>query len=112
MERLYFAQSLWNTYHLRLHLDRHHQRDVPVNWRPPKSDLHYPALYRGLYEYLREPPDRRYFSRAVRYLRALKKCYHPENTLQRDRIWWTRAWLDALDDPDDSEADTVVGEDD
>ncbi len=49
----------------------------------------------------------------MRYLRALKKCYWPQwpdNSLQRDRIRWTQAWLDALDDPEDSEAETVVGE--
>jgi hypothetical protein len=41
---------------------------------------------------------------------ALKRCYWPGNSLQRDRILWTQAWLDALDDPEDSEAETVVGE--
>ncbi len=58
----------------------------------------------------------------MRYLRALKKCYWPQwpdNALQRDRIRWTQAWLDALDDPawldalddpEDSEVETVVGE--
>ena len=116
MERLLFARDLHNhhddVYHIRLHLLYHRQRDVPVRWRPPQTSLHYPELYRGVYEFLREPPDRRHVSRAVRYIWALKKCYHPANTLQRDRILWTRAWLDALDDPDDSEADTVDGEGD
>jgi hypothetical protein len=48
----------------------------------------------------------------VRYLRVLKRCYWPGNSLQRDRIRWTQAWLDALEDPEDSGAETVVGEDD
>ncbi len=50
-------------------------------------------------------------SRVVRYLRALKACYHSCNTLQWHRILWTQAWLDALEDPENSDAETVVGED-
>ena len=68
-----------------------------------------PALrraLRGVLEILREPPTRRHISRAVRCMRSLKACYHPSNTLQYHRILWTKAWLDALDDQDYSEADT------
>jgi hypothetical protein len=98
---------LHHAYHLRLHI---YQPDVPVHWHPPQRFLHYQELYRGIYEYLREPPQRRHVSRAVRYLRALKACYHPTNTLQGHRILWTQAWLDAVDDPEDSDAETVFGE--
>ena len=87
----------------------HHHPDVPVRWRPPHMFLHYQELYRSIYDFLREPPQYRHFSRAVRYLRALKACYHPTNTLQWHRILWARAWLDALDDPDNSDAETVLG---
>ncbi len=86
--------------------------DVSVRWTPPgKPSLRYQLLYRGVYEYLREPPAQRYVPQAVRYLRQLKKCYHPSNTLQRDRILWTRAWLDAVEDPSDSDDETVFGGD-
>lgn len=77
------------------------------NWKPPTQRfLHYDALYRGVLEILREPPARRHISCAVRYMRSLQACYHPSNTLQYHRILWTKAWLDALDDQDYSEADT------
>jgi hypothetical protein len=95
-----------SVYHLRIHV--HEPR---VNWRPPQRFLHYAELYRGIYEFLREPPDQRHVSRVVRYLRALKACYHSSNTLQWHRILWTQAWLDALEDPENSDAETVVGED-
>lgn len=90
------------------------QRPTPpilVAWKPPQRFLHYEALYRGVYEFLRDPPDRSQLPRAVRYLRRLRACYHPCNTMQHHRILWTQAWLDALDDPEDSDAETVVGED-
>lgn len=105
---MFFVGDLADVFHIRLHL--HRQRDVRVNWRPASMDLHYPALYCGVYEFLREPPDRRYFARAVRYVRALKKCCYAGNTLQLDRIRWTQAWLDALADPADSGDETEVGE--
>ena len=95
-----------------LYFIRNEPRPVPVNWRPVQRDLHYHSLYQGVCEYLREQPNWRFFSRAVRYLRVLKRCYWPGNSLQRDRIRWTQAWLDALEDPEDSGAETVVGEDD
>jgi hypothetical protein len=87
-----------------------------VNWSPQDTSLHYRALYRGIYEYLREPPHFRHVSRAVRYLRRLKSPanYHPSNTLQRHRILWTQAWLDAFttDGSENSDAETVMGDDD
>jgi len=86
--------------------------DVSVRWTPPVTHLRYQRLYRGVCEYLREPPERRHVPLAVRYLRRLKACYHPSNTLQWDRIQWTRAWLDAVDDPLDSDDETVIAEDD
>ena len=90
------------------------QRPTPpvvVAWKPPQRFLHYEALYRGVYESLREPPDRSQLSRAIRYLRRLRACYHPCNTMQHHRILWTQAWLDALDDPEDSDAETLAGDD-
>lgn len=86
--------------------------DVSVRWTPPGMHLRYQKLYRGVCEYLREPPEFRRVASAVRYLRRLKACYHPSNTLQRDRILWTRAWLDEVPDPLDSDDETVVGDDD
>ena len=105
-----FPEQLADVYHFRLFLHRHFERDIQVNWKPASKHLHYQELYRGVYEFLREPPTRRHFARAVRYIRALKKCYHPGNVLQYHRIQWTQAWLDALDDPADSGDDTDVGE--
>ncbi len=86
--------------------------DVSVRWTPPGIHLRYQKLYRGVCEYLREPPERGHVSSAVRYLRRLEACYHPSNTLQRDRILWTQAWLDAVPDPLDSDDETVVGDGD
>lgn len=77
-------------------------------WRPPSRELHYQALYAGVYEFLRSPPDLAYWTRAARYLKALRKCFHPQNELQGDRIRWTQAWINALDDPECSDAETVV----
>jgi hypothetical protein len=86
--------------------------DIQVTWRPAQRFLHYQALYRGVYEYLRSPPDIIHFSRAVRYLRVLQACYHPSNTLQQHRILWTQSWLDELDYPENSDAETVVSPED
>lgn len=87
--------------------------DVSVRWSPRGGvGLDYQALYRGLYEFLREPPERSRVSQATRYLRKLEMCYHPSNHLQRDRIRWTRMWLDAVEDPLDSDDETVKGSDD
>jgi hypothetical protein len=86
--------------------------DISVNWSPPVPHLRYQRLYQGVFEYLREPPVRTHVPSAVRYLRRLEACFHPSNTLQRDRILWTRAWLDAVEDPLDSDDETVAGEDD
>lgn len=82
------------------------QRDVEVTWRPPLRCLHYPMLYCGVYEFLRAPPDITKWQRAVHYLRTLQKCCHPDNQLQCDRIRWTQAWIDALADPECSDAET------
>jgi hypothetical protein len=88
--------------------------DIQVTWKPPgKPFLCYQALYRGIYEYLRETPDHSHHSQALVYLRSLKACYTPTmgETLQLHRIMWTEAWLDDLGEPD-SDAETVVGEGD
>lgn len=79
---------------------------VSVTWRPAQTTLHYPELYNGVCEYLRAPPDKAKWPDAARYLRAIKRCYHPSNTLQRDRILWTQAWIATLDMKDCSDADT------
>lgn len=92
---------------------RRSMTDLNPNWTPPgKPGLRYQALYRGVYEYLREPPVMARVPDAVRYLRQLRKCYHPSNALQRDRIAWTLAWLDAVAVPDDSDDETVIGDGD
>ncbi len=88
--------------------------DLPplaITWQPPQPYLHYQELYRGIYEYLRAPPDNLYHSRALVYLQDLRRNYFPENgmVLQLHRIRWTEAWLEALDEPD-SDTDTVVGD--
>lgn len=94
-------------------VNRWYWPDLRPNWIPPgKPSLLYQDLYRGLYEYLLQPPTMARMPAAERYLRQLKRCYHPSNTLQRDRITWTRAWLDAVSYADDSDDDTVVGQDD
>jgi hypothetical protein len=123
--------GIYGEYHLHMHMNvynnHHHNYTttttadpltfghlITVNWRPPDTSLHYQALYRGIYEFLREPPHFRHVSRAVRYLRMLKSPanYHPSNTLQRHRILWTQAWLDAIisttDGSENSDAETVV----
>ena len=106
MEPLLFDRII----HLQLYMHHYHRQDVTVNWRPPQRFLHYPLLYRGICEYLREVPDRRHFLQAWRYLKAIKKCYHPDNILQYHRILWTREWLAALENPEDSGDETEVGE--
>jgi hypothetical protein len=92
--------------------------DIQVTWSPPgKTFLRYQALYRGIYEYLREAPESSHRSKALRYLCSLKACYNPTpyksyyETLQWHRILWTEAWLDSLEDVD-SDAETVVGDND
>jgi len=70
-------------------------RAVEVNWLPPDRDLHYNMLYCGIWEYLREPPNAAYFKKAKDYLATLMQCPNA-GRLQRDRIRWTRAWIDAL----------------
>jgi hypothetical protein len=88
-------------------------------WLPPSRHLHYPELYRRIYEWLRAPPCLEYKAQAQEYLSDLMRCYHPLNMVQWHRIQWTVEWLRALalesggggeDDEHDSDADTVVGE--
>jgi hypothetical protein len=94
-------------------LIQHHQRvrqpDITPNWKPQARYMHYQELYRGVYEYLREPPSHAHHSDALLYLQRLQACHHHSNALHTHRIRWAQAWLDALGEPD-SDADTVVGE--
>lgn len=88
--------------------------DIQVTWWPPaKTFLRYQQLYRGICEFLREPPNMHYRLRALEYLRALRRGFNPVygSPLQVHRIMWTEAWLDELADLN-SDADTVVGEED
>ena len=87
-------------------------------WLPPQTHLHYQALYRGIYEYLRAPPSPVYHERANAYLVDLIANYHrpsisQAHPLQYHRILWTRAWLHALQQDllvdYQSDAETVVG---
>ena len=88
-------------------------------WLPPQTHLHYQALYRGIYEYLRAPPSPVYHERANAYLVDLIANYHrpsisQAHPLQYHRILWTRAWLHALHQDllvdYQSDAETVVND--
>ena len=84
---------------------------VEVTWLPPHEDLHYQALYRGLWDYMRAPPSEANKGRALQYLGDLLSGYSPHNWLQRDRIRWTRAWLRELDGEDEcSDCETEVAD--
>ncbi len=77
-----------------------HVRKAWVSWRPPQQSLHYPQLYAGIYEFLREPPVSGRAGQAREYLGALLQNHRsdsaPAEPLQRDRIAWVCAWLAAL----------------
>lgn len=62
-----------------------------VSWWPKNRSLHYPKLYRGIYEYLREPPEIKHLDRAKKYLSELLD--YPYAPMQRDRIAWTEEWI-------------------
>ena len=68
-------------------------RTAMVAWRPLDKDLHYTALYFGIYEYLRAPPCLDFLARAEDYLRSLLQF--PHAPMQQHRIRWTRRWIDA-----------------
>ena len=84
-------------------LNNHAARIAWVTWRPPETHLHYPELYAGVYEYLREAPVSGREVEARAYLQALNLNLNAYQTLpydfgglQRDRIAWVRAWLRQL----------------
>lgn len=62
-----------------------------VSWSPRDPLLHYPQLFRGIYEYLRQPPELQYLDRARQYLAELLE--YPNAPMQRDRIAWVRDWI-------------------
>ena len=74
----------------------HGRGTVFVAWRPTDVSLHYTDLYAGIYEYLREEPQRDYLPRAQAYLNDLLE--YPISRLQRDRIRWVREWIRCLDE--------------
>jgi hypothetical protein len=70
-------------------------RTAVVNWRPDNVGLHYHLLYISIWEYLREPPNVAHLKEAKGYLATLME--NPNTLpLQRDRIRWTRAWIEGL----------------
>jgi hypothetical protein len=86
-----------------------------VTWRPPQTRLHYNALYYGIYEYLRAPPDAAFLANAQAYLASLIRSrgmllrIDGEYVLQCDRILWVQEWIKAVPFDTDacSDADTV-----
>jgi len=64
------------------------------NWRPRWTQLHYHALYMGIYECLRERPNPSHEIFIRGYLSELEE--YPNAIMQRHRIWWTREWLAEL----------------
>lgn len=75
------------------------ESDPKPLWKPlaqAQGHLHYQELYRGIYGYLKLPPNVARRGEALAYLEELKRCYHYHNVLQRDRIQWTEAWLLAI----------------
>lgn len=82
-----------------------------VSWRPQAAGLHYQALYRGVYEWLRAPPRAELRGRAEEYLVALGDGTYG-GQLQRDRIRWTQEWLRELEDEQYwSDSETVAHDD-
>ena len=89
-------------------INGHTTRFAKVEWRPPQTDLHYPALYAGIWEYLRRPPTLARKTDAQEYLAILlsntvNPSHSPRAQLQRDRILWVRAWLTSLAEGGDEE---------
>ena len=99
----------WHTV-AQLEMARPCMAQLTPTWRPPARFLHYQALYRGIYDYLRAPPSHAFHSPALLYLQDLQASYHPMNILQAHRILWVQAWLSALGEPD-SDAETIVQDD-
>jgi hypothetical protein len=75
--------------------------------------LHYPALYVGIWEYLRKPPTLARKNDAQEYLASLlRNTVHPNYDspraqLQRDRILWVRAWLASLAERENGEINNI-----
>jgi hypothetical protein len=86
----------WNGYALLSSLPWHVQvRTAEVSWRPDDVRLHYHMLYISIWEYLRRPPSAAHLKDARVYLAALMQ-FPNAGPLQRDRIRWTRAWIESL----------------
>jgi hypothetical protein len=75
-----------------------------VSWRPSQIHLHYNELYRGVWEFLREPPRRDFEARAREYLLKLKR----NTALDRDRVEWVKEWIAQL--PVEESRRRVMGE--
>ena len=78
-----------------------------VNWRPRNMSLHYPELYKSLWNDLLDPPTPENVPDAKKYLQVLWDSYDVKNRLQYHRILWVQAWLDEIDCHDTG---IVVGE--
>jgi len=70
-------------------------RTAEVSWRPDDVGLHYHTLYISIWEYLLQPPSRARLQEAKAYLASLME-FPNAGVLQRDRIRWTRAWIECL----------------
>ena len=64
------------------------------NWRPRWTQLHYQALYMGIYDHLREPPNPIHETFTRDYLSDLEE--YPNAPMQHHSICWTREWLAEL----------------
>ena len=78
-----------------------------VNWRPRNMSLHYPKLYKSLWNDLLDPPTPENVPDAKKYLQELLDSYDGKNKLQGHRILWVQAWLGEIDCHDTG---IVVGE--
>jgi hypothetical protein len=91
---------------------------IQCQWKPPHHPyLHYDEFYRGIYEYLREPPSFDHKIAACEYLESLRTNFvmFPEmpalvRVSVEHRIRWILEWLKYLPDDCLSDAETTVGD--